>query len=125
MPRYYFHFSDGSRQFSDDSGLDLSGLRAARAHATNQVRELKAAMCDPYIQDLSGWSMSVADVRGRTVFVLGFDLKPRPVAPLTPAAPPPASPGTSEAPPLVPRAAPARAAAARKPAARAGATAKN
>lgn len=99
MPRFYFHFSDGARQFTDGSGIDLSGLRAARAHATEQVRELKAAMCDPYIQDLSGWSMSVADMRGRTVFVLGFDLKPRPTAPLTPepprlspAGPPPARP---------------------------------
>ena len=112
MPRFYFHFSDGSRQFTDDSGIELAGLRAARAHATEQVRELKDAMCDPYIQDLSAWSMSVADGRGRIVFVLGFDLKPRPVAPLTPAAPRRASP------------APARAEAPKTPTARAGAPAK-
>jgi len=133
VPRFYFHFSDGSRQFSDDSGLELSGLRDARAHATNQVRELKAAMCDPYVQDLSGWSMSVADGRGRTVFVLGFDLKPRAIvpqkprsaAPLTPAAPPPASPGTLSAPPLVPGPAPERKGAAKTPSGRAGAATKN
>ena len=95
MPRFYFHFSDGARQFTDGSGIDLSGLRAARARATEQVRELKAAMCDPYIQDLSGWSMSVADARGRTVFVLGFDLKPRPTAPLTPEPPRPSTAATS------------------------------
>lgn len=87
MPRYFFHFTDGERQFSDDKGQDLAGLRGARAHATEHVRELKAAMCDQVIQDLSGWSMNVADERGRTVFVLGFDLKPRPVVPLTPDAP--------------------------------------
>ena len=125
MPRFFFHFSDGSRQFTDDSGIDLSGLRAARAHATEQVRELKAAMCDPYIQDLSGWSMSVADAQARIVFVLGFDLKPRPIGPLTPAAPRRASPGTSPAPPPAPKAAPARAGAAKPPSGRAGATAKN
>jgi hypothetical protein len=87
VPRYFFHFSDGSRQFSDDTGQELSGLRAARGHATQQVRELKAAMCDQVIQDLSAWSMSVADARGRTVFVLGFDLTPRPIVPLAPTGP--------------------------------------
>ena len=80
MPRYFFHFTDGERQFSDDKGQDLAGLRDARAHATEHVRDLK-------VQDLSGWSMTVTDARGRTVFVLGFDLKPRPVVPLTPDAP--------------------------------------
>ncbi|AXK80803.1 hypothetical protein DW352_09955 [Pseudolabrys taiwanensis] len=77
MPRYFFHFTDGHRVFGDTQGQDLPGLHAARAHATRQVRDLKAAMCDPYIQDLSGWSMTVKDAVGRTVFVIGFDLKPR------------------------------------------------
>lgn len=77
MPRYFFHFTDGHRLFGDTQGQDLPGLQAARAHATRHVRDLKAAMCDPYIQDLSGWSMMVRDAAGRTVFVLGFDLKPR------------------------------------------------
>ena len=95
MPRYFFHFTDGERQFSDDKGQDLAGLRDARAHATEHVRDLKVAMCDQVIQDLSGWSMTVADDRGRTVFVLGFDLKPRPVVPLTPDAPSRSSPDTS------------------------------
>lgn len=125
MPRYFFHFTDGERQFSDDKGHELDGLRAARAHATQHVRELKAAMCDQVIQDLSSWSMSVADPQGRIVFVLGFDLKPRPVAPLTPAAPRRASPDTSPAPPLVPKAAPVRAAAAKTPPGRAGAATKH
>lgn len=72
MPRYFFHFSDGKRQFTDSSGVELSGMGAARAHATNQVRDLKAAMCHPYVQDLSGWSMSVIDAKGGTVFAIGF-----------------------------------------------------
>ena len=109
MPRYFFHFSDGERQFSDATGQELSGLRAARERATEQVRELKAAMCDQVIQDLSGWSMSVADARDRVVFVIGFDLKPRPTPPLTPAAPPRSSPDTLQGPPLAPRSAPAHA----------------
>ncbi|MBS0536901.1 MAG: hypothetical protein JSR72_22820 [Proteobacteria bacterium] len=76
MPRYYFHFSDGQRRFSDDKGQELSGLSAVRTHAVQQVRDLKAAMCDPGIQDLSGWSMTVVDITDRTVFEIGFDLKP-------------------------------------------------
>lgn len=76
MPRFYFHFTDGKHRFSDQTGSDLVGLQAARAQATSQVRELKAALCASAIQDLSGYSMTVTDERGRTVFVLGFDLKP-------------------------------------------------
>ena len=75
MPRFYFHFSDGKRQFTDNVGFELSGLAAARKHAAKQVRELKAAMCSPHIQDLSGWSLSVTDVKGDTVVELGFDLR--------------------------------------------------
>jgi hypothetical protein len=76
VPRYFFHFSDGKRQFSDSAGIELSGLSAARAHAAQHVRDLKAAMCDPHIQDLSGWTMTVADAKGQSIFTIGFDLKP-------------------------------------------------
>lgn len=77
MPRYFFHFSDGTRWFSDDAGCELQGIAAARAHAINNVRDLKAAMCDPGIQDLSSWTMVVLDQAGQVVFELGFDMKPR------------------------------------------------
>ena len=76
MPRYFFHFSDGKRMFSDDTGREFLGLAAAREHAVAQVRELKAAMCDPQIQDLSGWTMTVADPNGQRVFEIGFDMRP-------------------------------------------------
>ena len=75
VPRYFFHFSDGKRQFSDTAGVELSGMRAARVHANNHVRELKEAMCHPGIQDLSGWTMSVTDAQGRTVCDLSFSQK--------------------------------------------------
>lgn len=75
VPRFYFHFSDGKRQFTDTVGSELSGLAAARKHAAHQVRDIKAAMCSPHIQDLSGWSMSVTDTKGETVIQLGFDLR--------------------------------------------------
>ena len=76
MPLYFFHFSDGERAFSDDVGHECHGLAAARRHAVAQVRELKGAMCDPHIQDLSGWTMTVVDQAGKSVFEIGFDLKP-------------------------------------------------
>lgn len=76
VPRYFFHFSDGKRQFSDGTGHELHGVGDARRHAVQQVRELKVAMCDPHIVDLSGWSMTVVDACGLTVFEIGFDLKP-------------------------------------------------
>ncbi len=76
MPRYFFHFSDGKRRFSDATGQELRGLAAARQQAVKQVRELKAAMCDPHIQDMSGWSMTVVNASGTTVFEIGFDLNP-------------------------------------------------
>ncbi len=75
VPRYFFHFSDGKRRFSDAQGQELSGMSAARAHALRQVRDLKAAMCDPGIQDLSGWSMTVVNAQDMVVFETGFDLK--------------------------------------------------
>ena len=78
MPRYYFHFSDGKRQFTDSSGVELSGMAAARANAAKQVRELRVAMCHPHIQDLSGWSMTVMDAKKIPVFTIGFDGKARP-----------------------------------------------
>jgi hypothetical protein len=76
VPRYFFHFSDGKRQFTDGSGQELNGIAAARAHATEHVREMKAAMSDTDIHDFSGWSMTVVDGSGKTVFEIGFDLKP-------------------------------------------------
>ena len=76
MPRYFFHFSDGKRQFTDSSGIELSGMAAARANATRQVRELKVAMCHPNVQDLSAWSMTVLDAKKNPVFSLGFDPRP-------------------------------------------------
>ena len=77
VPRYYFHFSDDTRRFTDSCGHELSGQRAARAHAVKDIREIKAALCARRIEDVSAWSMTVADARGKPVFVLGSDLKPR------------------------------------------------
>jgi hypothetical protein len=76
VPRYFFHFSDGKRQFTDDTGEDLSGISAAREHAVDHVREIIAATSDKEIHDFSGWSMTVVDGNGKIVSEIGFDLKP-------------------------------------------------
>ena len=77
MPRYYFHFSDGKREFADTVGCELRGLAEARVHSAVQVRDLKAVLCAPSLADLSGWSMRVADTGGKTVYEIGFDLRPK------------------------------------------------
>ena len=76
MPRYFFHLSDGKRQFTDDTGVELPGMAAVRGHASKHVRELKVAMCHPNIQDLSGWSMTVHDASEKPVFKISFDQRP-------------------------------------------------
>ena len=81
LPRYFFHFSDGSRQFTDGSGHELSGLAAAREHAAEHVREIKTAVSDPEILDFTGWTMTVVDVAGKAVFEISFDHTPVPLRP--------------------------------------------
>ena len=76
MPRYFFHFSDGKRTFTDSKGVELTGLVAARAHATAQIRDVKGTLAETSIQDWSGWKMIVVDASGNTAVAIGFDLKP-------------------------------------------------
>jgi hypothetical protein len=75
MARYFFHFSDGRRTFTDSTGVELAGIASARQHAGEQVREMRSAMPERAL-DWSGWKMVVVDAGGKTVFELGFDLKP-------------------------------------------------
>jgi hypothetical protein len=77
VPRYYFHFSDGKRTFSDATGVDLTGIAPARSHAATQIREIRGAISEQNIQDWVDWKMVVVDAGGETVFEIGFDLKPR------------------------------------------------
>jgi hypothetical protein len=41
MPRYYFHFSDGKRIFTDSIGVELTGIAAARSQVTAQIHEMR------------------------------------------------------------------------------------
>jgi hypothetical protein len=40
MPRYYFHYRDGSSLFEDDVGEVFADASLARQHATKIAREL-------------------------------------------------------------------------------------
>jgi hypothetical protein len=79
MPRYFFHFSDGKRTFTDTIGLELAGLADVRNRVITQVRDLKSSLSEDHIQDWSGWKMIVIDAKGKMVLEVSFDLKPRPL----------------------------------------------
>ena len=79
MPRYYFHFSDGERIFTDAIGLELVGFADVRKRVITQVRDLKISQSEHRIQDWSGWKMIVIDAKGKTVVEVGFDRSPRPL----------------------------------------------
>ena len=73
MARYFFHFTDGFRRFTDGTGTELQGVAAVRQHAANQVRELRdAMMSEMSIQDWSDWKVIAVDSAGKTVFEIGF-----------------------------------------------------
>ena len=79
MPRFYFHFSDGKRTFTDAIGLELVGFSDVRSRVITQIRDLKSSLSERHIQDWSGWKLIVIDAIGKTVLEVGFDLKPRPL----------------------------------------------
>jgi hypothetical protein len=80
MPRYYFHFSDGKRTFTDSTGIKLTGIAAARSQATAQIRDMLSALSGRTLQDWSGWKVIVYDTNGKTVFEIGFDLTTGPLS---------------------------------------------
>jgi hypothetical protein len=79
MPRYFFHISDGKRTFTDSIGVELTGIAAARSQVTAQIREMRGTLSERTLQDWSGWTITVADAKGKTLFEIGFDLNPRPL----------------------------------------------
>jgi hypothetical protein len=79
MPRYYFHFSDGKRTFTDTTGAEFNGIADARSQATEQIRDMRATLPKGRLQDWAGWTMAVVDAKGKTLLEIGFDLIPRPL----------------------------------------------
>ena len=76
MPRYFFHLHDGKRTFTDSTGIELTGIAAARAHARAQIREMKSTLPIRQIQDWSGWNMIVGNADGKIVIEISFGRKP-------------------------------------------------
>jgi hypothetical protein len=76
VPRYFFHFTDGRRTFTDAAGVDLPGVAAMRQHAAEQIRELRRAMSEPKRQNWSSWKIIAADGFGNSVYEIGFDQAP-------------------------------------------------
>ena len=70
MPRYFFHFSDGKRTFTDTKGVELFGLAAARAHAAAQIRDMRVTLSGRSLQDWAGWKIIAVDAKGASVAVL-------------------------------------------------------
>jgi hypothetical protein len=78
MARYYFHFSDGERTFTDSIGAELPGIAAARSQVVTQIREMRGTLSERTLQDWSGWTMTIVDEKGKNRFRIGFDLNPIP-----------------------------------------------
>ncbi len=66
MPRYFFHFSDGKRTFTDSVGVDLRNADAARKVAREQIRAMRADTGE--IQNWSKWHVIAADSNGKRLF---------------------------------------------------------
>ena len=77
MPRYFYHLSDGVRTFSDNTGVELENLAAARRHLVSHVGELRGTLSDKGIQDWSKWTVIVSDYDNKTIQSMGFNLIPR------------------------------------------------
>ena len=77
MPRFFYHLSDGQRTFSDENGIELDNLAAARRHLVSHVRELRGALSDKGIHDWSKWAVIVSDNEDKPIQKMGFDLIPR------------------------------------------------
>lgn len=75
-----FSFSDGERKFTDATGVELTGIAAARVHAILEVRDMKGSLAERTIQDCSAWKMIVVDANGEAILEIGFDLSPRSVS---------------------------------------------
>jgi hypothetical protein len=60
MPRFFFHFADGS-VFKDQDGEDLPSIESARAHAARIANELAEA------GDYGGYAVRARDEQGNEV----------------------------------------------------------
>ena len=70
MPRYFFHVDDGAVH-TDEEGMDLGGLDAAREHAVCYFAELLRDAPRAFWSQ-KDWLMRVTDDTGLIFFTLNF-----------------------------------------------------
>jgi len=70
MPRYFFHVEDDAVH-SDEEGMELSGLDAAREHAVCYFAELLRDAPRAFWNH-GEWQMRVTDAAGLIFFTLHF-----------------------------------------------------
>lgn len=67
MPRYFFHFSDGRRLFTDRVGSEFRSLLDVRKNAKADARNLREALNREPIKELLNYKVVVSDQVGRIV----------------------------------------------------------
>jgi hypothetical protein len=71
VPIFHFHVRDGDRLTLDPDGADLPGLGAARAKASEAIREAASRPLRPG-QDLGRRRFEIADASGRVLATVAF-----------------------------------------------------
>lgn len=71
MPRYFFHLTDGTIEFTNSTGIELPGIASMRQHATEQIRKLSDAIPKHTIAIWSKWKIIAVDSAGNKVVEIG------------------------------------------------------
>jgi hypothetical protein len=71
MPRYFFDFKDG-RDYIDDTGFELPGIKAVREHALRTSGEMLRDGGHAGVWEGEDWSLQVRDEDGRRVVTIRF-----------------------------------------------------
>lgn len=66
MPRYYFHFRDGTRTVMDHAGRNLANDGAARQEALLTARDAVTGIQLGF-RHYGGWTLEVRDESGRII----------------------------------------------------------
>jgi hypothetical protein len=69
MPRYYFHFRNGTRKVIDYAGRDLAGDAAARQEALLTARDAVSGIQLGF-RHYGGWTLEVRNDDGRLIHSL-------------------------------------------------------
>ena len=71
MPRFFFHFHDGTSQTRDDTGVEFGSAEEAYLGAFGAARDMWPELIDAR-QDPMGCAFEIADAQGAALFQLPF-----------------------------------------------------